>query len=96
VLGKDLVDCFITEEYRTAVKAVFDDALQGKEAANFEFPLFTKDQQRVDVLLNATTRRDVKGTILGVIGVGTVPPPPSCLSLFFTLRVTASSDSLIS
>jgi signal transduction histidine kinase len=40
------------------------------EAANFEFPLFTKDQKRVEVLLNATTRRDVSGNVVGVIGVG--------------------------
>ena len=42
----------------------------GNEAANFEFPLFTKDQKRVEVLLNATTRRDVSGYVVGVIGVG--------------------------
>jgi len=39
-------------------------------AANFEFPLFTKDRKRVDVLLNATTRRDLSGVVVGVIGVG--------------------------
>jgi hypothetical protein len=31
-------------------------ALRGVESANFEFPLFTKDQQRVEILLNATAR----------------------------------------
>ena len=36
----------------------------------FRSPLFTKDQARVDVLLNATTRRDVTGLVIGVIGVG--------------------------
>jgi len=49
---------------------VLDNALLGKEAANFEFPLFTSDQRRVQVLLNATTRRNVTGCIVGVIGVG--------------------------
>ena len=52
VFGKDLVDCFITDEYKHAVKRVFDEALQGREAQNFEFPLFTKDGNRVEVLLN--------------------------------------------
>jgi PAS domain S-box-containing protein len=52
------------------VKEVLDNALMGSEAANFEFPLFTKDQKRVEVLLNATTRRDVSGYVVGVIGVG--------------------------
>jgi hypothetical protein len=55
---------------KVAVKEVFVNALQGWETANFEFPLFTKDQTRVDVLLNATTRRDPNGDITGVVGVG--------------------------
>ena len=70
VLGRDLVQDFITQEYRVSVKEVLDNALRGREAANFEFPLYTKDSKRVDVLLNATTRRDVAGRVVGVIGVG--------------------------
>ena len=70
VLGKDLVHAYITEEFRASVKQVWDKALQGMETANFEFPLFTKNERRVEVLLNATTRRDVTGAIVGVIGVG--------------------------
>jgi PAS domain S-box-containing protein len=53
-----------------SVKEVLDNALQGRETANFEFPLYTKDQRRVEVLLNATTRRDVSGNVVGMIGVG--------------------------
>ena len=80
---------FIAHTY--VCKQVLDDALQGIEKSNFEFPLFTSDQRRVEVtqyvlitsaillvvmlvnlqvLLNATTRRDVTGAIVGVIGVG--------------------------
>jgi PAS domain S-box-containing protein len=70
VLGKDLVNTYITEDYRESVKKVLDDALLGKETANYEFPLFTKDGQRVMVLLNSSTRRDANGKITGVLGVG--------------------------
>ena len=70
VMGKNLVEVYITEEFRASVKEVLDKALMGSEAAHFEFPLFTKDQKRVEVLLNATTRRDVSGNVVGVIGVG--------------------------
>jgi PAS domain S-box-containing protein len=70
VLGKDLVQTYITEDYRKSVKKVLDDALLGKETANYEFPLFSKDGQRVMVLLNSSTRRDAKGKITGVLGVG--------------------------
>ena len=61
---------FITPEFQKSVKEVLDNALQGSETANFEFPLYTKDRRRVEVLLNATTRRDVDGAVIGVIGVG--------------------------
>ena len=55
---------------RAAVREVLDNALQDIQTANFEFPLFTKDGNRLDVLLNATTRRDARGDIVGVVGVG--------------------------
>ncbi|MFB0925270.1 MAG: PAS domain-containing protein, partial [Vicingaceae bacterium] len=67
VLGKDLVQTYITEDYRDAVKQVLDNALIGKETANYEFPLFTKDGKRVMVLLNSSTRRDAAGDIVGVL-----------------------------
>jgi len=70
VMGKDLVQEFIAEDYQVSVKDVLDQALSGTDTANFEFPLFSKDGKRLKVLLNATTRRDVKGDIIGVIGVG--------------------------
>ncbi|KAJ1470302.1 hypothetical protein T484DRAFT_1848278 [Baffinella frigidus] len=68
-MGQDLVKVYITEEFRDQVSIVFSNALGGQETANFEFPLFTKNKQRVEVLLNATTRRDVTGRPIGVIGV---------------------------
>ena len=33
-----------------------------------EFPLMTKGGVRLDVLLNATTRRDEQGNVIGVVG----------------------------
>ncbi|MFT6981438.1 MAG: PAS domain S-box-containing protein, partial [Crocinitomicaceae bacterium] len=70
VLGKDLVQTYITEDYRDAVKQVLDNALKGKETANYEFPFFTKYGKRLMLLLNSSTRRDAAGNIVGVIGVG--------------------------
>ena len=65
VMGKNLVQEFITDDFKTAVQAVLDQALHGEETANFEFPLMTKGGVRLDVLLNATTRRDEQGNIIG-------------------------------
>ena len=70
VLGNDLVQTYITEDYKKSVKKVLDDALKGKETANYEFPLFAKDGERVMVLLNSSARRNVDGKINGVLGVG--------------------------
>ncbi|MBA6305535.1 PAS domain S-box protein, partial [Colwellia sp. MB02u-14] len=61
---------FITDDYKASVKGILDKALQGEESANYEFPLFTKTGDRVDVLLNSTSRRDAAGRIVGVVGVG--------------------------
>ena len=69
-LGKRLVEEFIRPEYRAGVQAVLSNALRGVETANYELPLFTKGGARVLVLLNATTRRDAKGAVAGVVGVG--------------------------
>jgi hypothetical protein len=57
-------------EYSAAVQSVLDMALTGVETANFEFPLITKGGARIEVLLNATTRRDEQGNIIGVVGIG--------------------------
>jgi PAS domain S-box-containing protein len=70
VFGKNLIQTYITEDYRESVKKVLDDALIGKETANFEFPLFTRNGHRVMVLLNSSTRRSFNGKIIGAIGVG--------------------------
>jgi len=65
-----LVQTYITEDFREAVKQVLDNALKGKETANFEFPLFTNEGEHVMVLLNSSTRRNAAGEITGVLGVG--------------------------
>jgi PAS domain S-box-containing protein len=70
VMGRDLVAEFITDDYKTSVGEVLAKALKGAETANYEFPLFTQSGDRVDVLLNSTTRRDASGQIVGVVGVG--------------------------
>lgn len=70
VMGHDLVQEFITDEYKESVKQVLDDALRGIETGNYEFPLYTSEGDRLEVLLNATSRKNVEGDIVGVIGVG--------------------------
>lgn len=70
VFGHQLISEFIAMDYKAAVKEVLNNALRGMETANFEFPMFTKDGRRVELLLNAMTRRNMAGAIIGMIGVG--------------------------
>ena len=70
VMGRSLVQDFITDDFKTAVQAVLDKALAGDETDNFEFPLITKSGARIELLLNATTRRDEQGNVIGVVGIG--------------------------
>ncbi|CAK4620801.1 unnamed protein product [Aphanomyces euteiches] len=69
-IGENLVEKFISEEYRSAVSEVLSKALKGTETANFEFPLITKSERRVEILLNATTRYNELGEVIGVVGIG--------------------------
>jgi hypothetical protein len=48
---------------------VLDDALEGKETIDFEFPLFTKSKARLEMSLNATPRLNAQGRVVGVTGV---------------------------
>ncbi|KAL4158384.1 hypothetical protein PRNP1_004160 [Phytophthora ramorum] len=70
VLGANLVENFIPEDFREAVWTVLSQALEGQETANFEFPLITKNGRRVEILLNATPRYNEKGAVIGVVGIG--------------------------
>ena len=70
VMGKDLVATYITPEFQESVRGVLRDALAGTQTSNYEFPLYTKTGERVEVLLNATSRQDASGRIAGVLGVG--------------------------
>ncbi|MFT6288660.1 MAG: PAS domain S-box-containing protein [Halieaceae bacterium] len=70
VFGRNLVADLITQNYKDSVGEVLARALAGEETANFEFPLFTPSGDRIDVLLNSTTRRNASGNSIGVIGVG--------------------------
>jgi len=65
---QNLVKEFITKDYQASVGMVIDRALRGDETANYEFPLMTKDGVRIEILLNATARRNPDGKIIGVVG----------------------------
>jgi signal transduction histidine kinase/CheY-like chemotaxis protein len=52
------------------VAKVLEAALAGNGTENYELPLYSQAGERIEILLDATTRRDSEGSIIGVIGVG--------------------------
>ncbi|HIL40314.1 MAG TPA: PAS domain-containing protein, partial [Methylococcales bacterium] len=51
VMGRNLIESFISNDYKVSVKGVLDEALKGKQTANYAFPLYSKTNARIDVLL---------------------------------------------
>jgi hypothetical protein len=68
-MWKILVKEFITNKYKTVVQAVLDQAFQGEETSNFEFPLMIEVGVHLDALLNAMTRCNEQVNISGVVSV---------------------------
>jgi PAS domain-containing protein len=69
-MGRSLIQDFITNNFRTAVQAVLVKAPEGDDTNNFEFSLFTKSETCIELLLNATTRQDEQGNVIGFVGIG--------------------------
>jgi len=67
--NRPLVSTYIEPKLRQSVQEVMDNALQGNETSNYELEFRTKSGQTRYLLLNATTRRDPDGEIVGVVGV---------------------------
>jgi PAS domain S-box-containing protein len=66
--NKPLVSDFIVPSFQESVQQVLDDALRGKETSNYELTFETKHKEIRYLLVNATTRRDAEGNVVGVVG----------------------------
>jgi PAS domain S-box-containing protein len=69
-MGANFVRHFITEEWADGVRWMIAEGLRGEDITNFEFSLFTKGGQRLEILMSTSARRDRNGAVVGVIGVG--------------------------
>jgi PAS domain S-box-containing protein len=70
VLGKNLIRDMLSAENRDSVQEVLTAALNGEETSNYEVLLFTDNGKRVELIVNATTIRNSRGEVEGVICVG--------------------------
>ncbi|MDG2333931.1 MAG: PAS domain-containing protein [Myxococcota bacterium] len=69
-LGSHFADRFIDDDHKEAVGQILASALEGSGTANYELALRNRAGRRIEILLNATTRRNSLGKVIGVIGVG--------------------------
>ncbi|GMI54361.1 hypothetical protein ScalyP_jg4934, partial [Parmales sp. scaly parma] len=67
--GLPLVSTFIKKQLQKSVETVMKNALSGLETANYELEFETKSKETRYLLVNATTKRDSEGKIIGVVGV---------------------------
>ena len=67
--GKPLVSTFIVPKLQKSVQEVLDNALRGNETSNYELEFRTKSDETRYLLVNATTRRNADGHIVGVVGM---------------------------
>ena len=68
-ISSPLVSTYIEPKLRQSVQEVMDNALKGNETSNYEIEFRTKSGATIYLLVNATTRRDPDGDIVGVVGV---------------------------
>ena len=67
--GVPLVETFIAPLAHMKVDEILEHALTGFETSNYELEVISKSGESIFLLVNATTRRDPEGLIIGVVGV---------------------------
>jgi PAS domain S-box-containing protein len=67
--GVPLVETFIAPLAKMKVDEILEHALAGFETSNYELEVISKSGESIFLLVNATTRRDPDGLIIGVVGV---------------------------
>lgn len=60
----------ILPDNKVEVEEILRKALSGNETSNYQLPFKTTTNDMIDLLINSSSRRDVNGHIMGVIGIG--------------------------
>lgn len=68
-VGKAVKD-FIRSDFKQEVSRVLSKAFDGEETANFELIVTSKEAEDIELLLNATPRKNARGDVTGAICVG--------------------------
>lgn len=70
VLGKDLVQKYVSAGYRKTVKSVLDKTIEGADSESYELVFNKKNDEATSIVFNAMARRSANGKVIGMIGVG--------------------------
>ena len=70
MMNQNLASGSITDGFKASVNDALRRSPRSAETVSFDLLLPTKSGRRLEILLNATTRRDIDSNIIGVIGVG--------------------------
>ena len=71
VMGQDLVQAYITEEFRASVKEVLDEALQGQSTDQLRVPALHQGSASASRCCSTPRRAATSaGSVVGVVGVG--------------------------
>ena len=70
--GRHLVDDIMIDEFRESIQKVLGRAMGGENTSSFAFSLVSKVGRRLEILMNATSRRNFNGDIVGVVCIGQV------------------------
>ena len=69
-MGRHFVNELVTDDSRNQARDIFSHVLRGDEAATFEVSMNIRDSRKVIFFLSATTRRDIDGNLIGLMGFG--------------------------
>ena len=69
VMGTSIMELILPDN-KVEVEEILRKALSGNETSNYQLPFKTNTNDMIDLLINSSSRRDVNGKIMGVIGIG--------------------------
>ena len=68
--GKPFIKSFVCKQKQSDARILLDNVLKGEETSNFEIDLVTKQKKILHLGINATSKVNSHGKIVGVVGIG--------------------------
>jgi PAS domain S-box-containing protein len=70
VIGRNLVDLFITGENREEMLEVLNNCLEGDRVKGYEVPVVAKDKKELIISWDSSELRDAQDNIIGIVAMG--------------------------